>query len=238
MKRILSLAMVFAMLLSAVGITTISAADEAASDQLIADYPYVYLDFEEEDTVPAPAILKGHTSNFDAWQEGGAFGSKGSLTATMNKRTPKNPYTDNGYAEWEIFIPKAYLENGATYKLSFNTKIGLESISGFSVSAYAFGYHKDNLNSALGNQTISLTSTPVANDWFQSKGTIVWDYKGGTWPAATTVASVRIRVNGVKNLIDTQPEPEEGEEPFQFPIYVDDIIFEPVSDFVPPPPVV
>ena len=216
MKRILSFVMVLAMLLSAVGVMTVSAADEALA--LPADYPYLYLDFEEANTIPS--LVGGTMGSYDSWQAGGAYGSKGSLMGTIKAGNAAN------YAEWQITLP-ASLDLTATYQFSFLAKIGLDSLGTAtpSFSSYLFG-------GSSNYKGVSFTGTPLANQWVKYTASLdMPTQKHASWAADTTY-NFRLRFYGFNALKAIQPEAEQAN--FEFPLSIDDVIIEPVRTHVVP----
>ena len=214
MKRILSFVMVLAMLLSAVGVMTVSA-DEP--EQVVADYPYVYLDFEKASVIPS--AVAGTMASYHSWQAGGAYGSKGSLTAPIKAANAAN------YAEWQITLP-ASLDLTATYQFSFLAKIGLDSLGTAtpSFSSYLFG--------GSNYKGISFSGTPVANQWVKYTATLdMATGKHASW-TADTAYNFRLRFYGFNALKAIQPEAEQAN--FEFPLSIDDVIIEPVRTHVVP----
>lgn len=212
MKRILSLVMVLTMLLSAVGVMTVSAADEALA--LPADYPYLYLDFEETGAIPGS--VAGTMGGYDSWQAGGAYGSKGSLTA---KATSANAAS---YAEWQINIPTSF-DLTATYKFSFLAKLGVESLGSLTASdAYFTGI----LFGGNDYKGVSFTGTLLANQWVKYEATIdMATFKHANWTVSTAY-NLRLRFYGFNAVKGLQPAAQQAT--FELPLSLDDIIIEPV----------
>ena len=213
MKKILSLAMVFAMLLSAVGMMTVSAADETTT--FPADYPYIYFDFEEANATPGN--FAGTMSNYDTWFAGGAAGSKGCVEGTIK--------ADNAasYAEWEI--PNLSLDMNAVYTISFWAKIGLESFGTATPNfqTYFLG------GSGFKSSTYYVPTTK-ANQWVKYETTFdMATQKDASW-TNQTVFSFRLRFYGFNDLKGLQPA--ENQATFEFPLSVDDVVIEPIREHV------
>lgn len=209
MKRILSFVMVLAMMLSAAGAVTVSADDVELS--IPADYPYVYFDFEDG---TIPGAVGGTFGAYDSWVAGGAYGSKGCLTATVDSSN----WPGSNYAEWQINLPTVDLE--ATYKFSFLTKIGTDSFGGVTpgFDSYLFGD-----STYMG---VNFVGTPVANQWVKYEATVnMAESAPATW-TATSSYNLRLRFTGFHLMKAAQPAAEQATYAVQ--LSFDDIVIEPV----------
>jgi len=222
MKKIISFALVFGMLLSVMGVFSVSA--EAGADR-----PYVFMDFEEDNVAQlgSTKVLGGVFSN-RTWKADGANGSLGCVSYTAKAGQPD-----------EVVNVTTPFKLGQTYRVSVWVRY-VTPLQGYNpvVSFFLYSKIKDGGN-AWKEQAMSKTAT--VGDWNLYTTDFLWDGSvwakiDGTFQPTTADLSYdpvqfRIRVGSAggglyEELKKKDPYKDDGEFVAKFDI--DDIKVEPL----------
>ena len=226
MKRILSLVMIFAMLLSAVGAISVVAADETTPLQVVEDYPYVYLDYETNNPTmfeTGNGVLVEKNATY-TWKNGGAVGSKG----CANVKIP------SGLGDMKFAMPEN-LEIGDKYTISAWVKVNLDTFGSNTPKVHfiLFGYYTTTSSPVVSSDTRwsyqEPTQTLVPNQWVKVSKTfeLTSDMLGGDRilstekPMSVTlrVTSGTDRAKGYADVLGTE-----------YSYDLDDFVIEPVRE--------
>lgn len=222
MKKFISLSIVLTMMLSVFYCFP-------AEARVYDEYPYIYLDFEENNLEQLKANNEVGTNLESTWTPEGANSTKGCISLD-----DKGDWANNYY------YFKEPLRVGQTYRASVWVKITTENILGIQPKINFILYTRSHDNhSAV--KTATLTGTPVSNEWVHCTGTFVWDgmaeNEGNNYnnepidPTAAMHVAIRVCGSGSSTLwteLKTKDEYKDDDN-FVLEYDMDDIVVEPTT---------
>ena len=221
MKKFISLTIILTMLLSVFYCFP-------AEARVYEDYPYIYLDFEENNLDQLKANNEVGTNLTSRWTAGGANGTNGCISLD-----DKGAWANNYY------YFKEPLKVGQTYRASVWMKVTTENLLGIKPRVSFIFYTATLAGNKSAVKTATLSGTFVAGEWVHYTGTIAWDgmaenesnsYKPEPLnPEAPMHVAVRVIGTGSATLwseLKTKKE-YENDETFTVHYDMDDIIVEP-----------
>ena len=218
MKKFLSLTIVLTMLLSVFYCFP-------AEARVYEDYPYIYLDFEENnlDQLKANGEVGTMASK---WTAGGANGTSGCISLEESGNWGNNRYA-----------LKNPLTVGRTYRASVWVKIKLDDFKGV-VPRIDFILYTKSHDNHTAYKSVSLSGTPAPNEWVHCTGTFVWDGMAlnegneskneAITPDAPTTLALRIAAAGSTFWMQLSTNERYGSS-FKLTYDMDDIVIEPES---------
>ena len=221
MKKFISLTIVLTMLLSVFYCFP-------AEARVYADYPYIYLDFEENnlDQLGTDGVIE---KGVGVWTAGGACGTNGCITLE-----------DNAQWSYSQYYFKEPLKVKQTYRMSVWVKVLTEDLLNVVPQMRFLIYTRSHDGQSAVKQVPITVGTPEPNKWVQCTGTFEWDgmaeNEGNGWkvepidPTANMRLGVRLATTrGGSTLYHelAQEKPYSEDRNFVVQYALDDIVVEP-----------
>ena len=156
MKKFVSITIILTMLLSVFYCFP-------AEARVYEDYPYIYLDFEENNLDQLKANNEVGTNVASKWKAGGAVGTNGCISLEESGNWANNTY-----------FMKRPLTVGQTYNVSLWVKITSEDILNFTPRIECYFYTKSHDNKTA-RKMVTLQGTPTVGQWVHCTGTLDWN---------------------------------------------------------------
>ncbi len=220
MKKFLSLTIVLTMMLSVLCCLP-------AEARVYEDYPYIYLDFEENnvDQLHANGVVATNLPN--KWKAGGANGTNGCLAVEES----------GDWANLNYFFKKP-LTVGRKYHISLWIRITAEDLFGVTPNIQCYFYTKAH-NGGTARKMVTLQGTPKPGEWVHCTATFDWDgiaYNEGSTatsgdknepinPDAPVDFRVRLAAGGSTVWMQTKDKLKDGKLTYD----MDDVVVEPAS---------
>ena len=221
MKKFISLTIVLTMLLSVFYCFP-------AEARVYEDYPYIYLDFEENNLDQLKANNEVGSNLPSRWTAGGANGTNGCISLD-----------DSGDWANNYYYFKEPLKVGQTYRTSVWMRVTTENILGIKPRISFIFYTATLAGNKTAVKSVTLTGGNTSNGWVQYSGTIEWDglaqnesngYKDEPLnPEAPMHVAVRVVGTGSSTLWSELKTKDEYKNDGTFKLHydMDDIIVEP-----------
>ena len=216
MKKFISLTIVLTMLLSVFYCFP-------AEARVYADYPYIYLDFEENNLEQLQANNEVGKKVPNQWKAGGAVSTNGCISLEESGDWANNTY-----------FMKRPLTTGQTYRVSLWVKITSEDILDLTPRIECYFYTKSHDNKTA-RKMVTLQGTPTVGQWVHCTGTLDWNgiaFNEGSNKdeaineGASVDLRVRIAAGGRTLWMELADEKRFGKN-FKLQYDMDDIVVEP-----------
>lgn len=220
MKKFISLSIVLTMMLSVFYCFP-------AEARVYDEYPYIYLDFEENNLEQLKANNEVGTNVPSSWAPGGANGTKGCISLDESGNWANNTY----------YLGRT-LDVGQKYNVSLWVKMTTEDLLGCVPRIECYFYTRS-ADDHTARKMITLEGTPVSGQWVHCTGVLDWDgkaYNEGNStdnepinPEASVDMRVRIATGGRTLWMELSAEDKYGSD-FVLEYDMDDIIVEPATN--------